>query len=209
MSGKGKASASAAPASKAAAAAPEPMRGPRACYNCGETDGHSLDNCPMRLDRERVRRNKEAAAKAREEAAAKAATVAASGPAVKDPKRKAQRGGVVATEKPAVEIGSAVVAQWQRTPLQLVSEYCQREKRPKPQLRLVFFALSLHTNLMRIVCFLCAFVPACRTSNKQLAFSFSRRLKTDLTMPRAKRLARRASQWSCPMPRTRPRTCFS
>ncbi len=139
MSGKGKAAA--APASKAAAAAaPEPVRGPRACYNCSETDGHSLDNCPMKLDRERVRRNKEAAAKAREEAAAKAATAAASGPAVKDPKRKAQRGGVVATEKPAVEIGSAVVAQWQRTPLQLVSEYCQREKRPKPQLR---FSLSL------------------------------------------------------------------
>ena len=50
----------------------------------------------------------------------------------KPPKRKMQRGGVVATEKPPQQIGTTVVAQWQRTPMQLLNEYCQREKRPKP-----------------------------------------------------------------------------
>jgi hypothetical protein len=33
--------------------------------------------------------------------------------------------------KAAVEVGSAKVEQWQRTPLQMITEYCQKQKRPK------------------------------------------------------------------------------
>jgi flagellum-specific peptidoglycan hydrolase FlgJ len=62
----------------------------------------------------------------------KAAVAAPAADAPKPPKRKAQRGGVIAVEKPPQQVGSAVVAMWQRTPIQLLNEYCQREKRPKP-----------------------------------------------------------------------------
>jgi hypothetical protein len=67
----------------------------------------------------------------KKDAPAAAAAAAATEPP-KPPKRKAQRGGVTLVAKPAQEVGSAVVQQWQRTPLQMIQEYCQRQKRPKP-----------------------------------------------------------------------------
>ena len=43
-----------------------------------------------------------------------------------------QHGGVV-TSRGEVTHGGVTMKEWQRTPKQLINEYCQKEKRPKPR----------------------------------------------------------------------------
>jgi ATP-dependent RNA helicase DHX57 len=50
------------------------------------------------------------------------------------PKGHRQRGaGAVVKSKGEIAVGGLVIKEWQRTPMQLLQEYCQGEKRPKPR----------------------------------------------------------------------------
>ena len=59
-------------------------------------------------------------------------------PAAEKPKR-APRGhrqkgaGTTQTGKGTIVVSGVAMKEWQRTPKQLVHEYCQRQKRPKPR----------------------------------------------------------------------------
>ena len=63
------------------------------------------------------------------EAAAKANREAATGRG----KRFLRKNGGMVTASGPVQNGSITMKEWQRTPKQLVSEYCQSQKRPRPR----------------------------------------------------------------------------
>ena len=63
------------------------------------------------------------------EAAAKANREAATGRG----KRFLRKNGGMVTAGGPVQNGSITMKEWQRTPKQLVSEYCQAQKRPRPR----------------------------------------------------------------------------
>ena len=107
-----------------------------------------------------------------------------------------QRGaGAVRVARAAVARGGTMVEQWQRLPTQLLQEFCQREKRPKPR----YLGMGGGGHRMKVI------VPDAKKKDRDLAFAPEQRFDTDeLAKEHAALLALTRLQGNLPLERKLP-----